>query len=80
MNFETMNLNFRTLHSGAFAEQEGRGSGRRRTEERKRARCESCLLDLLGEIKEWDLFSMGGLLSPRSPAAPAWEMAFTRDR
>lgn len=35
MNFETMNLNFRTLHSGAFAEQEGRGSGWRRTEERK---------------------------------------------
>lgn len=28
MNFETMNLNFRTLSSGALAEQEGRGSGR----------------------------------------------------
>lgn len=36
MNFETMNLNFRTLHSGMFAEQEGRGSGWQRTEERKR--------------------------------------------
>ena len=35
MNFETMNLNFRTLHSGMFAEQEGRGSGWQRTEERK---------------------------------------------
>lgn len=34
MNFETMNLNFRTLPSGAFAEQEGRGSGSRRTEMR----------------------------------------------
>ena len=26
MNFETMNLNFRTLHSGMFAEQEGESS------------------------------------------------------
>lgn len=34
--------------------------------------CESCLLNLLVEIKEENLFSMGGLLSPGSPAAPAW--------
>lgn len=72
MNFETMNLNFRTLHSGMFAEQEGEvqaGRGQRGGNQRT---CESCLLDLLVEIKKENLFSMGGLLSPGSPAAPAW--------
>jgi len=51
MNFETMNLNFRTLHSGMFAEQEGEvqaGRGQRGGNQRT---CESCLLDLLVEIK-----------------------------
>lgn len=53
--------------------QAGRGQrrGNRRT-------CESYVLDLLVEIKEENLFSMGGLLSPGSPVAPAWGKGLNR--
>jgi hypothetical protein len=74
MNFETMTLNFRTLHSSALGSKwVGRGLAREEA-----GKCEPCLLDLWVQIKGQDLFSMGSLLSAESTAAPGG-MAILRD-
>lgn len=77
MNFETMTLNFSTVHSGSPSSKwVGRGLACEAREEA--GKCESCLLDLWVQIKGQDLFSMGSLLSAESAAAPG-EVAFVRD-
>lgn len=78
MNFETMTLNFRTLHSGAFAEQEGRGSGSRRRGNRRDVNHASWIfwLRLKGRVcLVWEASCLQGpqLLLPG-------EMAFSRNR
>lgn len=76
MNFETMTLNFRILHSSALGSKwVGRDLAFEAREEAGKS--ESCLLDLWVQIKGQDLFSMGSLLSAESTAAPG-EMAFLR--